>query len=370
MSKMEVDFSKKLIRPGVLKIRPYKPGKPIDEVQRDLGISDAVKLASNENPLGPSPKAIAALQKAIDRLHLYPDGGCYQLKNKLSERYSLPRETVMTGSGSCELIELIGRVLISDGDEVIFAEPSFIMYRIVATSCDANIISVPLRNYTFDLPAIADRIGPKTKLIYIANPNNPTGTMVYQDEIDEFMARVPDDVVVVMDEAYLEYNVDGTFPDTMKFLRAGRNISILRTFSKIYGLAGLRVGFGFAPVWLVDAIDRIRRPFNVNTLSQAAAIAALDDDEHIRKSQEVNEIGKKFLYGAFDNMGLEYVPTFGNFILLDVGKNSVNLYDELLRMGVIVRPMAPWGFDSMVRITIGTQAQNEKFIAALRKFLA
>ncbi|MCD6327252.1 aminotransferase class I/II-fold pyridoxal phosphate-dependent enzyme, partial [bacterium] len=244
MSEMEIDFSKRLVRPSILKIRPYKPGKPIEEVQRDLGLTNVVKLASNENPLGPSPKAIAAVQEAVPKIHLYPDGGCYQLKKKLSDQFQTPPESVLTGSGSCELIELIGQVLISSGDEVIFAEPSFIMYRIVATSCNAHIVAVPLKDYAYDLSKIADEIRPRTKLIIIANPNNPTGTLVRQSEIDDFMSRVPDDVVVIMDEAYFEYNVDGDFPDTMKFLRAGRNVAILRTFSKIHGLAGLRVGYG------------------------------------------------------------------------------------------------------------------------------
>ena len=369
MSETEVDFSKRLVRPSVLKIRPYKPGKPIEEVQRELGLTDVVKLASNENPLGPSPKAIAALQDFLPNIHLYPDGGCYLLKKELSERLSAPPESVLTGSGSCELIELIGRVLLGPGDEVVMAEPSFIMYRIVATACSAHPEEVPLKGYAHDLRGMADMIRPRTKLVYIANPNNPTGTLVGQDEIDQFMSRVPDDVVVVMDEAYFEYNVDGTFPDTMKFLRGGRNIVILRTFSKIHGLAGLRVGYGFAPAWLVDCIDRIRRPFHVSSVSQIAALAALADEEHVRKSQEINEAGKKYLYGAFTEMGLEYVPTSANFILLDVGRDCMELYDKMLNMGVIVRPMAAWGYNTKLRVTIGTQEQNEKLVATLMDLL-
>ena len=369
MSETEIDFSKRLVRPSVLKIRPYKPGKPIEEVQRDLGLNDIVKLASNENPRGPSPKAVAAVREFVPNIHIYPDGGCYLLEKQLSERFHVPPESVLTGSGSCELIELIGRVLLSRGEEVIFAEPSFIMYRIVAMACNAHIVAVPLKDYAYDLSKIADEIRPRTKLIFIANPNNPTGTLVRQSEIDEFMSRVPDDVVVVMDEAYFEYNVDGTFPDTMKFLRAGRNLAILRTFSKIHGLAGLRIGYGFAPAWLVDAIDRIRRPFHVNSLSQIAALAALADEEHVRKSQEINDAGKKYLYGAFTELGLDYVPTSANFILLDVQQNCVELYDKLLKMGVIVRPMAVWGYKTKLRVTIGTQKQNEKLVATLKQVL-
>ncbi len=369
MPKAEVDFSKRLVRPSVLKIRPYKPGKPIEEVQRELGLTDVVKLASNENPLGPSPKAVAALQNFMPSIHLYPDGGCYRLKKELSDRFSAPMDSILTGSGSCELIELIGKVLLSQGDEVIFAQPSFIMYRIVATACSAHIVAVPLKAYAQDLPGMADMIRPRTKLVYIANPNNPTGTLVGQEEIDEFMSRVPDDVVVVMDEAYFEYNVDGTFPDTMKFFRAGRNIVILRTFSKIHGLAGLRIGYGFAPAWLVDAIDRIRRPFHVTSAAQVAALAALSDEQHVKKSQQVNEAGKEYFYKVLPEMGLEYVPTSANFILIDVGHDCVELYDKLLRLGVIVRPMAAWGYKTKLRVTIGTQEENEKFIATLKRAL-
>lgn len=370
MSETEVDFSRKLIRPTVLKIRPYKPGKPIEEVQRELGLVEVLKLASNENPLGPCQKSVEAIRSYLPNIHLYPDGGCYALKQELAKRFSMPTECVLTGSGSCELIELIGNVLLDRGDEVIFAEPSFIMYRIVAMSCNAHIETVPLKGYTHDLPAMADKIRPRTKLIYVANPNNPTGTLVCQDEVDEFMSRVPERVVVVMDEAYFEYNVDGTFPETLKFLRAGRKVAILRTFSKIHGLAGLRVGYGFAPEWLIDSIDRVRRPFHVNALAQVAALAALSDDTHVRRSQETNEIGKRYLYGAFSEMGIDYVPTSANFILFDVGQSSTEVYEKLLALGVIVRPMAVWGYNTKLRTTIGTQDQNEKLVKALKQILS
>jgi len=370
MSEQEVDFSKRLVRPNVLTVRPYKPGKPIGEVQRELGLTDIVKLASNENPLGASKKAVEAIRRAADSVYLYPDGGSFRLKEAVAERFGAPLGNVLTGSGSCELIELIGKVLLAEGDEVIFAEPSFIMYRIVAAACNAKIVAVPLKDYELDLDAMADAVTERTKVVYIANPNNPTGVLIGQAEIDRFMGRVTDNTVVVMDEAYYEYNVDGTFPDTMKFLRAGRNIAILRTCSKIYGLAGLRIGYGVGPSWLVDAIDRIRRPFHVNRLAQIAAVAAFSDDEHIKMTLETNEAGKEYLYRAFAEMGLEYVPTETNFILVDVGQDSDRLYDELLRRGVIVRPMAPWGYKTKLRVTIGTQRQNERFIAALKQVLA
>ncbi|HUT03706.1 MAG TPA: histidinol-phosphate transaminase [bacterium] len=369
MSDSEVDFSTRLVRPNILTVRPYKPGKPIEEVQRELGLTDVVKLASNENPLGASKKAVEAIRQAADSVYLYPDGGSFRLKESLAERFGVPMGNVLTGSGSTELIELIGTVLLAEGDEVIFAEPSFIMYRIVAAACSAKIVAVPLKDYAVDLDAMADAITDRTKVVYIANPNNPTGVLVGQTEIDRFMSRVTDNTVVVMDEAYFEYNVDGTFPDTMKFMRAGRNIAILRTCSKIYGLAGLRIGYGAAPSWLVDAIDRIRRPFHVNRLAQVAALAAFSDEEHVRMSRETNEVGKKYLYSAFAEMGLEYVPTSANFILVDVGQDCVRLYDELLRRGVIVRPMAAWGYTTKFRVTIGTQEQNERFIAALKQLL-
>ncbi|MBN2208853.1 MAG: histidinol-phosphate transaminase [Candidatus Coatesbacteria bacterium] len=369
MSKTEVDFSSRLVRPNVLKIRPYKPGKPIEEVQRELGLTEIVKLASNENPLGPSKKAVEAIRGHLHELHLYPDGDCYLLKKKLAERFSAPMQNVMTGSGSCELIELIGRVLLSPGDEVICAEPTFIMYRIVATACGAYVVDVPLKDYRHDLPAMADMIRPRTKIVCIANPNNPSGTLVKQEAVDEFMSRVPDDVVVIMDEAYFEYITDGTFPDTMKFFRAGRNIAILRTFSKIHGLAGLRVGYGLAPAWLVDCFERLRMPFHVNSVAQVAALAALSDEDHVEQSQRTNDAGKRYLYKELSEMGLEYVPTSANFILMDVGGDCAELYDKLLRQGVIVRPMAAWGYKTKLRVTIGTQDQNEKFIAALKRAL-
>jgi len=370
MSQSETDFLKLLVRPNILTIRPYKPGKPIDEVQRELGLQDVVKMASNENPLGPSPKAAAAVESYASSLHLYPDGSCFRLRQELSQRFMVPPENILVGNGSCEIIELVARVLLGPEDQVVFADPSFIMYKIVAAACNADARTVPLKNYAHDLEAMANAIGPNTKLVYIANPNNPTGTLVGQEQIDTFMAQVPHQTVVVMDEAYYEYKVGTPFPDTMKFLSQGRNIVILRTFSKIYGLAGLRIGYGFAPDWLVDCINRIRRPFNVNAVAQIAAVAALSDEEHVRKSQQTNQAGKEFLYRQFSRMGLEFVPTEANFILVDVGRDATQVFQKLLKLGIVVRPMPGWGYPTKLRVTIGTQDQNERLVNALARVLA
>ena len=359
-----------LVPEHILKITPYQPGKPIEELQRELGITDCIKLASNENPLGPSPKAVEAMQKAIHRVNFYPDGGCYYLKEALAKKHNVSPSQIFIGNGSDEAIELLMRAILTPDDEVVISQYSFIVYKLTALGIGLNAKYIPPReDYTHDLDAMADAITDKTKMIFVDNPTNPMGTMVTKDEFATFMQRVPERVLVVSDEAYYEYIEDENYPDSMQYLNAGRRIAILRTFSKIYGLSGLRVGYGLMPAEIVDAENRIRPPFNVNSISQAAALAALDDTEHVEKSRKSNEAGKTYLYKAFDEMGVSYCPTYGNFVTIDVKKDATPINESLLHQGVIVRPIRGYGLPNHLRISIGTQEQNERLIKALKKAL-
>ncbi len=349
-------------------LAPYPPGKPIEELEREYGISDSIKLASNENPLGPSPRALAAIQEALSQLHRYPDGSCYYLKRALARKLGVSPDAIVFGNGSNELIELAVRTFLRQGDEAVMADQAFVIYRLVVQAQGGRARVVPLRHYTHNLEAIADAITPATRMVFLANPNNPTGTIFFRDQWEEFLARVPEDVVVVMDEAYFEYVDDPRYPDSLSSHAPTRALLTLRTFSKIYGLAGLRIGYGVAPPVLVDLMDRVRAPFNVSSLAQAAAIAALEDDEHVERTRRVNREGMEFLRHEFERLGLEYVPSWANFILVRVG-NGARVYEALLRRGVIVRPMGVYGFPEHVRISVGTQAENERCIAALEQVL-
>lgn len=349
-------------------LAPYPPGKPIEELEREYGISDSIKLASNENPLGPSPRALAAIQEALSQLHRYPDGSCYYLKRALARKLGVSPDAIVFGNGSNELIELAVRTFLRQGDEAVMADQAFVIYRLVVQAQGGRARVVPLRHYTHNLEAIADAITPATRMVFLANPNNPTGTIFFRDQWEEFLARVPEDVVVVMDEAYFEYVDDPRYPDSLSSHAPTRPLLTLRTFSKIYGLAGLRIGYGVAPPVLVDLMDRVRAPFNVSSLAQAAAIAALEDDEHVERTRRVNREGMEFLRHEFERLGLEYVPSWANFILVRVG-NGARVYEALLRRGVIVRPMGVYGFPEHVRISVGTQAENERCIAALEQVL-
>ncbi len=350
----------------ITRITPYKPGKPVEELQRQLGISEAVKLASNENPLGPSPKAVQAMKEALSGVNRYPDGGAYYLRHALAETLGVRPEELLFGNGSNEILDIAVRTFMSPEDEAVMAEPSFVVYPLAVQSIGARGIRVALKDYRHDLQAMADAITDRTKIIFIANPNNPTGTIVYSDEFARFMERVPDGVLVIVDEAYYEYVQDDRYPDTMEYFRQGRDILIVRTFSKAYGLAGLRIGYAVAKEEILTEMNKVREPFNTSTLAQVAAMAALQDQDHLRRTIEENEKGKKFLYAAFEELGLRYVPTEANFIYVVLeGLSAGELYDRLLREGVIVRPMGP---DSL-RITIGLEDENHRLIEALRKVL-
>lgn len=348
---------------------PYPPGKPIEELERELGISGSIKLASNENPMGPSPKAVEAVSRILAGLHRYPDGSCYYLKERLSANLAVPHEMITFGNGSNEIIELLVRAYLRPGDEAVMGSPSFAVYPIVVKSVGGVAIEVPLKDMRHDLSAMAERITKKTRLVFIANPNNPTGTVVTDAEFREFMKAVPEDVIVCMDEAYYEFVKGPDFPDTLSYIKAGAPVLMLRTFSKIYGLAGLRVGYGVAHPDMMDYMNRVRQPFNVNSLAQAAALAALDDGEHLERTRRNNEEGLRFLVGELRARGFECVDTEANFFLVRVGDGR-GVYDALLRKGVIVRPMASYSLPEYIRVTVGLPDENKRFLTSFLEVVA
>jgi len=347
---------------------PYEPGKPIEEVEREYGIANSVKLASNENPLGPSPKAVAAIRARLDQLHLYPDGDCFYLKNGLAKKLGVLPEQLIFGNGSNEIIELAARTFMRAGDEAVMAEQAFVVYQLIVQAVGAKSKQVPLRNYTHDLGAIADAITPQTKIVFLANPNNPTGTIFRRDEWEKFLAKVAPDVLLIVDEAYFEYVQDADYPDSLKYHKQGRAILTLRTFSKLYGLAGLRIGYGVAAKELIALMQRVRQPFNINAAAQWAALAALDDLDHVQRSLEANRQGLEFLQSGIKELGLEHVPSQGNFVLVRVG-NGQEVFKQLMVQGVIVRPMDGYKFPEHIRVTVGTMKENRRFIEALRKVI-
>jgi histidinol-phosphate aminotransferase len=342
----------------------YEPGKPISETARELGLDPAsiVKLASNENPLGPSPLAKQAMREALDEAHIYPDGGGHALRTALAGRHRLKTRNVVIGNGSNEIIELLCHSFLNRDTSLIAAEHAFVVYKLMATLFGARYIEVPDPGFVHDLDAMAAAITPETRLVFIANPNNPTGTMVGQAEIDRFMDRVPDHVVVVFDEAYHEFLDDP--PDTLKFVRDGRNVCVLRTFSKIHGLAALRVGYGLASPDVAGILQKARQPFNVNAIAQAGALAALADEQHVARTVTVNREGLAFYQAALDARGIEHVPSHANFVLARVGDGD-RLFSEMLRRGVIVRAMRGYKLPDWVRISIGTAEENNRCIEVL-----
>lgn len=349
-------------------IKPYSPGKPIEELERELGIEGSIKLASNENPLGPSPRAVDAMKEAATGVHRYPDGGCYYLKNKLSQFYGVEPENIIFGNGSNEIIELIVRTFVRNGDRVVTAEPTFLIYRMVVQAAGGHTVTIPLKNFTYDLKALAGAIDQYTRVVFISNPNNPTGTIIKRDEFEWFLGEIPEDVIVVMDEAYYEFVTDQEFPDGLDYIDSIKPVITLRTFSKVYGLAGLRIGYGIAHPYIIENLNRVRQPFNINSIAQAAAIAALDDREHLCKTIDNNLKGLEFLFKELERLGLETVPTQTNFFLIKVG-NGNEVYKRLLQKGVIVRPMDGYGLGEYIRVTVGLPEENERFIYALREVI-
>ena len=353
----------------------YQPGKPITEVARELGFDDIdeiIKVASNENELGPSPKAIEAMSAEAGEMHRYPDGGGFYLKQKLSEKLGVRPENLMLGNGSNELIEFLGHAYLAPGTNLVMSECAFVVYRLVAALFNAEVVAVPMKNFTHDLDAMLAAITPETRIVAVCNPNNPTGTINTPAEIDAFIEKLPDHVLAVFDEAYFELMPDELKPDLLKHIRAGRkNVIVLRTFSKAYGLAGLRIGYGIACEEVVTALNHVRQPFNVNAMAQAAALAALDDEEHIANTREMVFQGLELFAREFPNLGkngLEFVPSFANFILVKTG-NGMDVFAELQKRKVIVRPMAGYGLPDWIRITIGTKEQNRTVLSALAEVL-
>ena len=347
----------------------YEPGKPIDETARELGIDPAliVKVASNENPLGPSPLAKVAMRAALEEAHIYPDGGGYRLRTGIAEELSLDRANVVLGGGSNEIIELLCHTFLNPQAELIAAEHAFVVYKLMATLFGAKYVEVPDPGFIHDLDAMADAITPATRLVFIANPNNPTGTMVDQAAIARFMDRLPPHVIAVFDEAYIEF--PEAAPDTLRYVREGRNVCVLRTFSKIHGLAALRVGYGLTPAPLAGLLQKARQPFNVNAIAQAGALAALADKEHTRNTWKNNRAGMTFYEQALRDRGLEYVPSHANFLLVKTGGGD-RVFHAMLQQGVIVRAMSSYKLPEWIRISIGTPPQNQRCLAVLDAVLA
>ena len=345
-------------------IDPYRPGKPVEEVERELNIR-AIKLASNENPLGPSPLAVEAAQKFLQSLSRYPDGGGYHLRRKLASRLGVEMERIILGNGSCELIDLVARTLLDSGDEGLTCSCSFPFYYSAIRATGASLVTVPLRDFSFDLDALAAAVTPRTRLIFVANPNNPTGTHFIADAFDAFLARVPETVVVVLDEAYFEYVEAKNYSRSMDLVRAGRNLLVLRTFSKAYGLAGLRIGYAMGPEDLLAQMNKVRAPFNTTSISQVAALAALDDARHVERSVEMNRAGLDQLASGLARLGVKFVPSVANFVFVQLGGDAQSFAAALLKLGVIVRPLAWMGFPDAIRVTVGSREENQKFLEAL-----
>jgi len=350
-------------------IIPYMPGKPIEEVERELGISDIIKMASNENPIGPSPRVLTAISDYLPKISLYPDGSAYYLKQTLAAHLGVAEQNIICGNGADELIILSGTAYLNPGDEIIICHPTFSEYEFTARIMDAVPVRVPSVNFGHDLPAMLAAVTARTKIIYICNPNNPTGTMLTHAELEAFIRDVPPHILVVMDEAYHEYVTDLAYVRSIEFLQAGYNVFILRTFSKIYGLAGLRVGYGLARPEIIADINTVREPFNVNVLAQIAARAALEDREHVQAVRDANTQGRAYLSQEFARMGLSHVPSQANFIFVDVGVEARALFQRLLQKGVIVRPGDIFGCPRHVRVSFGTAEQNRRFIRTLDETL-
>jgi histidinol-phosphate aminotransferase len=359
---------KKLIRESVLKIEQYQPGKPAEVLKRELALKEEVcKLASNENPLGPSPLAVTAIQKSLKEANLYPDNDCYYLKERLAKHLRIPPENLRIGNGTTELILFLGIAFLNLEDTLIMSRSSFIMAKIVTQIIGCKLVEVPLKEYRHDLDAILRSITHDTKIIYLDNPMNPIGTIASHREISEFMEKVPKDVLVVLDEAYHDYVNHGDYPKSLGFIEEGKNVMVLRTFSKMYGLAGFRIGYCVAKEEFIHALDMVSPPFSVNRLGQIGAAAALEDKDHVRKTKEINERGKKSLYQFFKELDIFYIPSETNFITFEVKNDARWIAEELQKKGIIIRQLSMYGQPNLLRITIGTPEQNERFMDTFLK---
>ncbi|WP_373090416.1 histidinol-phosphate transaminase [Zhongshania sp.] len=359
-----------LANAGVRGLQPYQPGKPIEELQRELGLSDVVKLASNENPLGPSPLALAAAEKALKNLHLYPDASGFELKKKLAEKLGVTELQFTFGNGSNDVLDLIARTFLGPDCSAVFSRHAFIVYPIAVQAVGARAIVTPAKNWGHDLDAMAAAIETDTRVVFIANPNNPTGNYLNRNELSAFLAKVPGHVMVVLDEAYIEFAGAEDFPDGLDFLKTYSNIIVTRTFSKAYGLAGLRIGYGISSAETADLLNRVRAPFNVSVPALAAALAVLDDDDYLQRSQQVNRDGMQQLCQGLEALGLAYIPSVGNFVAIELANDAMPIYQALLREGVIVRPVGVYQMPKHLRVSIGLENENQRFLAALKKVLS
>ncbi len=355
--------------PGVSSLTPYQPGKPIEEVERELGIPNATKLASNENPLGPSPLVLAAMRECLDSIALYPDANGFRLKKALGEHLKVSPETLILGNGSNDVLDLIARVFVGPGDEVVFSQYAFLVYSLVAHAVGGNIKITPAAEWGHDLALMADTVSERTKVVFIANPNNPTGTYNTASELEVFLASVPSEVIVVLDEAYFEYVQKSDYPDGLEFLDRYRNLIVVRTFSKAYGLAGLRIGYGIASEQITDLMNRVRQPFNVSQVAQIGGIAALEDPEHVRRSRELNHQQMQRLCAACDQLELPYIPSVANFLTIDFGRRAAEIQKSLLKRGIIVRPVDNYEMPHHLRVTIGRSQEIDQLIDAVKVLL-
>ncbi|MFQ5455576.1 MAG: histidinol-phosphate transaminase [Nitrospirota bacterium] len=353
------------IKKGLQDIIPYTPGKSKDEIERELGIRDAAKLASNENPIGASPEAVKAVSETINEINQYPDGTGKALKEAISKKIDVAPSQVIIGNGSNEVIELIVRAFMNPGEEAIISDLTFSLYRTFVLVGDGIPVIVPLKEFRHDLNSMRSKVGKKTRFIFLSNPNNPTGTILRHKEVIDFIRDLSSDIIIIFDEAYREYVTDRSFPDTIDYINKWRNIIVLRTFSKIYGLAGLRIGYGIGNEEYISCMNKVRQPFNVNSLAQKAGRAAISDNRHLARSIDVNNKGKRYLYRAFEEIGIEYIPTEANFIYFDCGRDGRKVYNLLLKEGVIIRYIK----ERKLRVSIGLPEENKRFIDALKKVL-
>ncbi|MFI4923213.1 MAG: histidinol-phosphate transaminase [Burkholderiales bacterium] len=357
-----------LAPPYIRAIKAYQPGKPISELERELGLKDIVKLASNENPLGASPKALAAIRLVLSQIARYPDGNGFALKQALSARLKVKPEQIVLGNGSNDVLELAARAFLSPGTQAVYSQHAFAVYPLATQACGAQGIEAPAKNFGHDPEAMLQAVTSQTRIVFIANPNNPTGTLLSTDELLSFLRRLPKKVLVVLDEAYNEYLPEELKTPSVSWLQEFSNLVVTRTFSKAYGLAGLRVGYALAHAGVADLMNRVRQPFNVNSISQAAAVAALDDHEFVMQSYQLNQQGMRQITQSFKRLGIRFIPSYGNFVCFHVGDASA-LYQRLLRRGVIVRPIADYGMPEWLRVSIGLHEENEKFLKTLESLM-
>jgi histidinol-phosphate aminotransferase len=349
----------------------YEPGRPMEELARELGLTSAdeiIKLASNESALGPSPRAVEAMRRAAPNMHIYPDGGAFYLRLALAQKLHVEMDQLLVGNGSNEIIEFLAHAYLQEGTRIVMADGAFIVYRLIAPAYRAEATIVPMKNFTHDLDAMLEAVTPDTRIVFIANPNNPTGTMIGQADLDRFMQRIPDRVAVVFDEAYIELLPPERQPDTLQYIRSRPNVYVLRTFSKAYGLAGLRIGYAVSTSENIALLNRVRQPFNVNAMAQEAALAALEDEAHVEKIRALVQDGLRYLQSEFDRLGLSYVPSVANFMLLRVGQGR-GVFEALQRKLFIVRPMDGYGLPEYIRITIGTKEQNKQLVEIIEELL-